>query len=265
MLSHENLLAATKGNILRMEKAHINRSVNFRHCSVLPMAHVLERFMLLSGLLSGLQVVFCPETEKLIEYFSHVKPTQIIVVPRILNKVYDTVIAEASKNQLKLFLVQQALRRKQSWWLSRLVFRKVKNLFGGEVLLVITGGAPITSEVMDFVRVALDAPVVIGYGQTESTACGTTTHVSDTTSGKIGTPCTTSEIKLIDVPGTSYRSEMNQGELCVRGPTIFKGKLNSTIHSYIIIHFQQVISMMKQARVKQSMKKVGYAQVMLLN
>jgi long-subunit acyl-CoA synthetase (AMP-forming) len=68
-----------------------------------------------SILLRGIQVVFCPEAEKLVEYLSFVKPTHVVVVPCILSKVYDTVMTEASRSQLKLFLVQQALSRKESW------------------------------------------------------------------------------------------------------------------------------------------------------
>ncbi|CAF1172942.1 unnamed protein product [Adineta ricciae] len=223
MLSHENLLAASKGNILRTERANLKGSVTVRHCSVLPLAHIFERFILLGVLLRGNQVVFCPQPEKLLEYFAMVKPTQVTVVPRILNKIYDGIMLEVGQSKLKQYLVQQALRSTESNWFSRLIFRKVKNLFGDELKAVFVGAAPITRDVLHFYRIALDIPVMTGYGQTESTACATSTHAGDTAFDVIGSPVATVEIKLIDVPNTNYQSHMNQGEICIRGPVIFEG------------------------------------------
>ncbi|CAF2934147.1 unnamed protein product [Rotaria sp. Silwood2] len=227
MLSNENLLAASKGNILRLERAKLKGFVTIRHCSILPLAHIFERFILLGVFLRGTQVVFCPVPEKLVEYFSIVKPTQLTVVPRILNKIYDTAMIKVSKSKIKQYLVQQALHSEESWWLSRLIFRKVKKLFGGELKAMFTRAAPMTPDVWHFFRIALDIPIMTGYGQTESTACGTSTHAPDMSCGTIGSPVATVEIKLIDVPDTNYRSEMDQEEICIRGPTVFKGKCRS--------------------------------------
>ncbi|CAF1510850.1 unnamed protein product [Adineta steineri] len=222
MLSHENLLATAKGHLIRLEQANIKQPELERHCSFLPMAHVYERFMLLQGLLRGTQLVFCPAPEKLQNYLSLVKPTQASVVPRVLNKVYDGVMTEVNKSTIKRFLVQQALREQPSF-LSRIAFRKIKHLFGNEIKAMITGSAPITPDVMHFFRIALDIPIMEGYGQTESAGAGTSTHPIDMTYGTIGSPVPTVEIKLVDVPGTDYRCEYNRGEVCIRGPTIFKG------------------------------------------
>ena len=222
MLSHENLLATAKGHLIRLDQANIKKPVTERHCSFLPMAHIYERFILLQGLLRGTQIVFCPAPEQLPNYLSIVKPTQASVVPRVLNRVYDAVMTEVNKSKLKQFLVQQALREQPSF-LSHIAFRKVKNLFGDEVKVMITGAAPITPDVMHFFRIALNIPIMEGYGQTESAGAGTSTHPVDMSYGTIGSPVPTVEIKLVDVPGTDYRSEKNQGEVCIRGPTVFKG------------------------------------------
>ncbi|CAF0990252.1 unnamed protein product [Adineta steineri] len=229
MLSHENLLAGSKGHILRIERANIKGSVTARHCSVLPLAHIFERFILLAVLLRGNQVVFCPTPDKFVEYCSIVKPTQMTVVPRILNKIHDKIMMEINKSKLKQYLVQQSLRSEESWWLSRLILGKVKKIFGNELKAIFTGSAPITHDVLHFFRIALDIPIMSGYGQTETTACGTTTHAGDLSFDTIGSPVATVEVKLIDVPHTKYRSEMNQGEICIRGPTIFKGYYNDEV------------------------------------
>ncbi|UJR34834.1 hypothetical protein I4U23_027615 [Adineta vaga] len=222
MLSHENLLAATKGNLVRLYQAHIKKPITNRHCSFLPMAHIFERFVILQILLKGTEVVFCPSPDKLVEYLSIVKPTQASVVPRVLNKVYDIIMADVNRSKIKQYFLQQALRE-QLPFLSRVIFRKVKNLFGGELKAMITGSAPIKADVMHFFRIALDITIIEGYGQTESCAAGSTTHPIDMSYGTVGSPGPNVEIKLIDVPDTHYRSEMNQGEVCIRGPTIFKG------------------------------------------
>ena len=57
------------------------------------------------------------------------------MVPRILNKVYDTIMAEVGKSKIKRFLISQALHIEKPSLFSRFVFRKVKNLFGGEVII----------------------------------------------------------------------------------------------------------------------------------
>ncbi len=223
MLSHTNILAVVKGNIDRRERANIAAKTTNRHCSFLPMAHLYERLVLLSNFLHGTQVAFCPIPEKIFEYYPLVKPTNICMVPRVLNKIYDTIMAEVGKSKIKRFLISQALHNEQPTLFTRLIFRKIRKLFGGEVFVMVTGSAPITPEVLHFFRIALDIPVIEGYGQTESTVAGTSTHLIDTSCGTVGSPVPSVEIKLIDVPGTNYRSNNNQGEICMRGPSIFKG------------------------------------------
>jgi long-chain acyl-CoA synthetase len=223
MLSHTNILATVKGGMDRRDRAGRSTAITSRHCSFLPMAHVMERFILIGNFFNGIQVIFCPKPEKLFEYYPIVKPTTISMVPRVLNKVYDKVMAEAGKSKIKRFLITQALHNERPTLYSRFIFRKVKDLFGGEATSMSVGSAPITPEVLHFFRIALDIPILQGYGQTESTAAGASTHITDMSGDTVGTPSPSVEIKLIDVPGTNYRSNNNQGEICIRGATVFKG------------------------------------------
>jgi long-chain acyl-CoA synthetase len=225
MLSHTNILATIKSGVDRRERAKISTDPSHRHCSFLPLAHLYERAVLINNFLHGTQVAFCPIPEKLFEYYPIVKPTGACMVPRVLNKVYDTIMAEVGKSKIKRFLISQALHNEQPTLFSRLIFRKVRNLFGGEISIMVTGSAPITPEVLHFFRIALDIPIIEGYAQTESSLAGTSTHAIDTSCGTVGSPGLSIEIKLIDVPGTNYRSNNNQGEICIRGPSIFKGEL----------------------------------------
>jgi long-chain acyl-CoA synthetase len=223
MLSQTNLLATIKGTVDRRQRPNLDIDSSARHCSFLPMAHLYERIVLLYFVVHGSQVAYCPIPEKLFEYYSVVKPTSVFMVPRVLNKVYDTIMTEVNKSKIKRFLITQALHNEQSSLFSRFIFRKIKGLFGGEVTSMLTGSAPITPEVLHFFRIALDIPIFEAYGQTESTGAATNTHSTDLSCGTVGTPVGVSEIKLIDVPNTNYRSNNNQGEVCIRGPIIFKG------------------------------------------
>ncbi|CAF1317974.1 unnamed protein product [Rotaria sordida] len=187
------------------------------------MAHLYEQAALSMMLINGGRIICCPAPEKLLEYYALMKPTRLFMVPRVLNKVYDKVMTEVDKSKVKRFLVEQALRKEQSSFLSRIIFRKVKQLFGGEVSIMLSGSAPISPDILHFFRIALDIPIYEVFGQTESSAMGTATHIVDSSYGTVGTTMCVDEVKLIDVPGTNYRSENNQGEICIRGPNIFKG------------------------------------------
>jgi long-chain acyl-CoA synthetase len=225
MISHTNIVATVKMVSEHFDRSNLGLNPTTRHCSFLPMAHLYERLVLARNFFHGTQIAYCPIPEKLFEYYSFVKPTFVCMVPRVLNKVYDMIMAEAGKSTIKRFLISQALHNEQPTLFSRLIFRKVKKLFGGELSHMFTGSAPITPEVLHFFRIALDIPIVEAYGQTESAGGGTITHVTDTSCGAVGSSEAATEIKLVDVPGTVYRSNNNQGEICIRGPIIFKGQI----------------------------------------
>ncbi len=99
----------------------------------------------------------------------------------MLNRVYDKVMAgvqEASAVKRRLFEKALAskveeLRRTGKFthgFYDRLIFNKIKNLLGGNVRVIVTGGAPIAAEVLEFARVGFCCEVVEGYSQTEIAA-----------------------------------------------------------------------------------------------
>jgi len=103
------------------------------------------------------------------------------------------------------------------------VFRKVQKLLGGRVRGMVTGSAPVSAEVLTFVRCAVGCDVLEGYGQTETTAASTCTRPMDYSPGHVGVPLTCCEVKLVDIPEMNYFSRNNQGEVCFRGPHCFVG------------------------------------------
>jgi long-chain acyl-CoA synthetase len=108
---------------------------------------------------------------------------------------------------------------------DRLVFSKISAVVGGRVRFILSGSAPLSSNVQDFLRIVFSCPVIQGYGLTETTAVISAQDLGDTSSGNVGAPQICTEVKLVDVPEMGYTSSgpVQQGEICARGPTIFRG------------------------------------------
>lgn len=96
---------------------------------------------------------------------------------------------------------------------------------------MLSGGAPLSPEIGEFLKVAFGCPIIEGYGLTETCAVGTVQRPDDPASGNVGGPVPAVEIKLFDIPEMNYTSQdkndkgeiVPRGEICMRGPTIFKG------------------------------------------
>jgi long-chain acyl-CoA synthetase len=107
----------------------------------------------------------------------------------------------------------------------------MKEAFGGRVQVMLTGSAPISQEVLDFLKIACSCPILEGYGQTESTGASFATRAADPISGHVGGPVSNTEFKLVDVPEMNYTSKdkdengnpLPRGELWMRGFGVFKG------------------------------------------
>jgi acyl-CoA synthetase (AMP-forming)/AMP-acid ligase II len=115
------------------------------------------------------------------------------------------------------------------------VFSKVAARLGGRVRLMITGSAPIATNVLEFLRIAFSCHVVEGYGQTESIAGSTLTCPGDDqSSGHVGIPVLCNGVKLVDVPEMGYTGDdvvdgvpCPRGEVCFKGSNIFQGLYSS--------------------------------------
>uniref|UniRef100_A0A4W5RF79 Arachidonate--CoA ligase n=1 Tax=Hucho hucho TaxID=62062 RepID=A0A4W5RF79_9TELE len=163
------------------------------------------------------------------------QPTVFPVVPRLLNRMFDKIFGQAN-TPLKRWLLVFASRRKHaemmngvvrkdSLW-DKLIFQKVQNNLGGRVRLMITGAAPVSPTVLTFLRAALGCQFYEGYGQTECTAGCTMSVPGDWTAGHVGAPLPCNYVKLADVTEMNYFAANGEGEVCVKGPNVFKGYLN---------------------------------------
>lgn len=237
VLTHFNMLSCVNGIMTLMkEKKFTALGKDDVHISYLPLAHVFERAIQQMVTHIGARIGFYQgDTLKLLEDVVELKPTFFPSVPRLFNRIYDKVWAGVkAKGGVAELLFNTAFKTKKAnlakgsvthWLWDMLVFKNVRAKLGGRVKMLFTGSAPISPEVIDFLRVCFSCDVFEGYGQTETAAGISVTWAGDTTSGHIGAPLPCCEIKLIDVPGMNYTSEdkpFPRGEICVKGNQIFR-------------------------------------------
>lgn len=220
------------------------------HLSYLPLAHLFERVVQVAMICAGGSIGYYQgDTRLLMADIAALKPTVFPSVPRLYNKIYDK-ITQGVSHGLKKTLYDNGMDSK-TYWLERgylhntvwdgILFNKIKAKVGlDRVRMMITGSAPIANHVMAFLRCVFGCEVIEGYGQTETTAAATITFMGDYTTGHVGGPLCCNEIKLDSVPDMGYlatdkwhgKDEANgkpgiaclgRGEICMRGPNIFRG------------------------------------------
>ena len=176
---------------------------------------------------------------RLIEDIRTLKPNVLASVPRVLNRIYQVIVANLDALGLKGALFRRGLaakleRFKQTGdythpiW-DRLVFNKVRTVVGGRIELLSIGSTPLNPEVMDLLSVTLVCNFIQGYGMAEN--CGGDL----TAAGIIGWPQPVNMMKLVDVPSMGYKvldRPYPHGEICMRGANCFSGyyKSRSPLH-----------------------------------
>jgi long-chain acyl-CoA synthetase len=228
VLSHANLLftAGTYIDRLGMRDAP---PVIFQY---LPLAHVLARMVSFVALDTGGTLAFWGgDTKNLAKDIATAEPTHIPTVPRLLEKIHTRVIggaaaaggakAEIFKRALatgeKVAKAKREGRKVGSFDRIRhaagdkLALSKVREALGPNNPVLITGAAPIGTEVIEFFY-ACGVPVLEGYGMTETCAAATLNTVDEVRVGSVGRPLPGTEVKIGD-----------DGEVLMRGPHVFKG------------------------------------------
>jgi len=207
------------------------------HISYLPLAHVFER-LCQSVMISGSTRIgyYQGDTLKLLDDVVELQPTIFASVPRLFNRIYDKVMAGVkAKGGLAAALFNRAYNSKKAnlkggyidhaLW-DRLIFGAIRARLGGKVKHIISGSAPISPDVMDFLRICFSADVYEGYGQTEQAAGLSMSFRGDMTPGQVGPPQLCVEVKLRDIPEMNYTSQDKpypRGEIMLRGASVFKG------------------------------------------
>lgn len=240
ILTHANMIADAAAPSYLMNMAScIPVNKEDVHISYLPLAHMFERLIQLWLFTSGARIgFFRGDVKLLVDDIKVLRPTVFPSVPRLLNRIYDKVVGQveaAGGLKAKLFYTALAAKeaevlkgivRNNSIW-DKIVFKKVQQSLGGRVRFIITGAAPISTKVLQFLRSAFGCIVLEGYGQTESSAGSNITSLGDFVPGHVGPPFPCNEIKLVDVPDMNYFSRDDKGEVCFRGHNVMKGYLKN--------------------------------------
>ncbi|XP_038060861.1 long-chain-fatty-acid--CoA ligase 1-like isoform X2 [Patiria miniata] len=236
IMTHDNFMNDIKGlNVFAMDQFWMSKDDT--HLCYLPLAHQYERLVTYTLLQVGARIGFFQgDIKMLLDDVQALRPTVFPSVPRLLNRIYDKVMTGVNSagwvkrtlfnmafNKKKAELAKGIVRNDSLW--DKLVFKKIQNLLGGQVRWIITGSAPLSTDVITFLRVVFGCLVSEGYGQTECTACATLTSLADMSTGHVGAPIPSCMIKLVDVPDMKYFAADDKGEICFKGPIVFKGYL----------------------------------------
>lgn len=167
------------------------------------------------------------------------KPTLFAGVPRVFDRIYHGVMTAVDGGSfLKKALFHWGFNRKlhnlrnghrfdhAAPFFDKLVFSKVKARLGGNVKLIVSGGAPLAPHVEDFLRVTMCARVVQGYGLTETCAASFIAHPDEPDHfNTVGPPQPVLSFRLEAVQEMNYdpMGTPARGEVCVKGPAVFTG------------------------------------------
>ena len=195
----------------------------------LPVAHVFGRMVQIGAITAGLHLAHCSDpVSRLLPDLQSFKPTFVLAVPRIFEKVYngaeakaeaagkgnifrkaaETAIAYSENIDAKKF--KPMLSFKHALF-DKLVFSKIRTTLGGAVEAAISGGAPLGVRLGHFFRGA-GVTIYEGYGLTETTAGATLNITGHLKIGSVGRP----------IPGTSVRIA-DDGEVLIKGPIVMRG------------------------------------------
>ncbi|CAF1508780.1 unnamed protein product [Adineta ricciae] len=203
--------------------------------SYLPLAHTYEQTIELYCLCQGFKIgYYLGDVRQLSDDLARLKPTLMPCVPRLLNRMYDNIQATIRQlSPLKRHLFNMALSAKAReveqhqvtrhviW--DKFVLKRIQQRLGGRMKLIVSGAAPLSPTILEFLKRVCGACVVEGYGQTECCGISTCQMLGDSSVGNIGVPLNCNMIKLADVPDMQYFSKDNVGELCIKGANVFKG------------------------------------------
>jgi long-chain acyl-CoA synthetase len=233
LITHANLIAIVSTMLIYVKDfTEVGKE---RYISYLPLAHMFERASQNVIISLGSQIAFYQgDIKKLADDLKEVKPTIFCTVPRLLNRIYAKVSENLENTSLlkrQIFKCAYAFKEREvnngiirNDGLADFAFKQIRESFGGCVKFIITGSAPMSPEILQFLRVVSGCHVLEGYGATETGgACGVQIP-GESTVGHVGPPFLCSRYKLADVPEMGLIAKRDKkGEICVYGTNIFRG------------------------------------------
>lgn len=225
MLSHNNIVS----NVLDSSPRIPFEESTSVALSFLPICHIFERVILYIYQYYSVSIYFAESIEKLSDNIKEVKPTVFSVVPRLLEKVYDKIIAKGEeltgvKKKLFFWAIDLGLRYEpygaNGWWYEfqlkiarKLIFSKWKEGLGGNLNVMVSGSAALQHRLIR-VFAAAEMPVMEGYGLTETSPV---IAVNDQRNGgfrvgTVGRVINNVEVKIAE-----------DGEILCKGPNVMMG------------------------------------------
>lgn len=224
-LTHSNLLYETRGaatcfpTLLRQHE---------RLLVFLPLAHVLARALSMTAFANKVTLGYTSDIKNLVPMLQQFKPTIVVSVPRVFEKVYNTAelnAQDSGKGRIFALAAKTAIAYSEALEsgspnvvlklghavFDRLVYGKLRAALGGDCRAAISGGAPLGKRLGHFYR-GVGLSIYEGYGLTETSAAITVNRIGELKVGSVG--------KL--VPGNSMRIAQD-GELLVSGGVVFSG------------------------------------------
>ncbi|XP_028816784.1 LOW QUALITY PROTEIN: long-chain-fatty-acid--CoA ligase 4-like [Denticeps clupeoides] len=240
MIVHSNLIAGMTGQCERIP----GLGPKDTYIAYLPLAHVLEMTAEISCVAYGCRIGYSsPQT--LSDQSSKIKkgskgdcsvlrPTLMAAVPEIMDRINKNVMSKVQEmNVMQRLLFNMAysykmeqLKKGYDTPLCNMLFKKVRALLGGNVRMMLSGGAPLSSATQRFMNICFCCSVGQGYGLTETCGAGTITEVADYSTGRVGAPLICCEVKLRDWLEGGYTTQDRprpRGEILIGGANVTMG------------------------------------------
>jgi long-chain acyl-CoA synthetase len=227
-LTHRNLLSAVR-NAVHGALPEVFETAGGATLLFMPLAHVFARIIEIGCLESGAILGHWEDMGSVADGLREFRPTFLLAVPRVFEKVYNTAQQQASASPAKSKIFAAAAAAAIAWsqaqnsgrpglglqarhaLFDRLVYGKLRAAVGGKVTYAVSGGAPLGERLGHFFRGA-GITVLEGYGMTETSAAATVNKPSRNKIGTVGQP----------LPGTTAKIA-DDGEILVRGSIVLPG------------------------------------------
>ena len=228
MLSHGNIVS----NVLTSEESVPLTKGNDKALSFLPVCHIFERMILYLYQYCGVEIYFAEGVEKLVENAQEIKPHVLTAVPRLYEKIYDSIVLKGQeltgiKKKLFFWAVDLGLRYEpygaNGWWYEKqlglarkLIFSKWQAALGGELKLMVSGASALQQR-LTRVFAAAGMPIMEGYGLTETSPVTSVSFMEQNgvrgfRVGTVGRIINDVDVKIAE-----------NGEILVKGPNVMQG------------------------------------------
>ena len=228
-LTHENMLADVRNAFLG-PLTIIANTEDSSTLLFLPLAHVFARIIQVGCIEGGIVLGHCADLTALLPALASFRPTFILAVPRVFEKVYNSAEQKAVSERKGAIFGRAAevaigysraldapggrpsfVLRAQHALFDRLVYRKLRAALGGRAQYAVSGGAALSERLCHFFR-GIGVTVLEGYGLTETTAAATVNRPDRNKIGTVGLPLPGVGIKIAD-----------DGEILISGKNVFPG------------------------------------------